>query len=201
MGSTPVTRSGAGFDLELLDSRPGVATLRVSGRGAARAFAQESGGLRFQRVPPTERKGRVHTSTITVSVLPEQAAVAVEIPEEDLLWRVCRSGGKGGQHVNKTSSAVQLTHKPTGLAVRVESRSQLQNRAQALALLRAKLLSGAERAAEEARNAQRRADVGSGMRGDKRRTIAVQRDEVFDHETGRRTTWRRYERGYLEDLQ
>ncbi len=158
--------------------------------------------MRYQRVPPTEKRGRVHTSTITVSVLPEEKRVAgVALEERDLTWRVCRSGGKGGQHVNKTSSAVQLTHGPTGIQVRVESsRSQHINRDTARALLSAKLLSRARSARRRDRNAARRAHVGSGMRGDKRRTIAIQRDSVVDHVSGRQIKWRRYRRGELEDL-
>ncbi len=157
--------------------------------------------MRFQRVPPTERRGRVHTSTVTVSVLPEERAVGVELDERDLDWRVCRSGGKGGQHVNKTSSAVQLTHGPSGIQVRVESsRSQHANRQTARALLSSKLLSQARDDRRQDRNDTRRAQVGSGMRADKRRTIAIQRDSVVDHVTGRQLSWRSYRRGELEDL-
>lgn len=157
--------------------------------------------MRYQRVPPTEKRGRVHTSTVTVSVLSEPRAVSTWLNERDLRWKTCRSGGKGGQHANKTSSAVQLTHTPTGIQVRVEStRSQSHNKDVARQLLAARLQAAAQTRHSDARNARRRAQIGRGMRGDKRRTIAVQRGSVIDHKTGSSTTWRRYSRGHLEDL-
>jgi peptide chain release factor 1 len=193
--------SGGGFDVEIIDDRPGILTFRASGKKAEKLFANESGGMRFQRVPPSEKRGRVHTSTITVSVLPEERTIGVEVDERDLKWKVCRSGGKGGQHVNKTSSAVQLTHGPSGIQVRVESsRSQHLNRQAARVMLTTKLLTQARTARRKNRNAARRAHVGSGMRGDKRRTIAIQRDSVVDHVSGREVKWRKYRRGELEDL-
>ncbi|MFT4974590.1 MAG: peptide chain release factor 1 [Myxococcota bacterium] len=157
--------------------------------------------MRFQRVPPSEKRGRVHTSTVTVSVLPEAARATVQIPDEELRWSICRAGGKGGQHVNKSSSAVQLMHLPTGIQFRVESsRSQHLNREAAHAMLAARLLRDREDALKQRRNKKRREQTGSGMRADKRRTIALQRDSVVDHRTGQRTTWRRYVRGHVEDL-
>ena len=174
---------------------------RASGRRAERLFANESGGMRFQRVPPTEKRGRVHTSTVTVSVLPEQKQAAVRLSERDLEWQACRAGGKGGQHVNKTSSAVRLIHRPTGIQVRVESsRSQHMNRETARVMLMAKLLRREQSEQTQRRNAARRANVGSGMRGDKRRTVAIQRGSVVDHVTGRQVRWRDYRRGLIEDL-
>lgn len=157
--------------------------------------------MRFQRVPPTEKRGRVHTSTVTVAVLPEATQARIQIPEKDLRWAVCRAGGKGGQHVNKTNSAVQLTHLPTGTQLRVEStRSQRTNKEAARAMLAERLRRAAEDRQRRSRASQRRQQTGSGMRGDKRRTIALQRDSVVDHQTGHRTTWKRYARGHIDDL-
>jgi len=199
--STNGSPSGGVFDLVILEERSGILTFRASGKKAAALFANESGGMRFQRVPPNEKRGRVHTSTITVSVLPEERSVGVTIVERDLEWRVCRSGGKGGQHVNKTSSAVQLIHRPTGLQIRVESsRSQHLNRQTAREMLVEKLQKRQKASQRKDRNTARRAHVGSGMRGDKRRTIAIQRGSVIDHVTGKQIRWRDYRRGELEDL-
>ncbi|MBX3187488.1 MAG: PCRF domain-containing protein [Labilithrix sp.] len=161
----------------------------MSGEGVAEAFADEAGGHRWQRIPPGERRGRVHTSTITVAVLPEQEGIAVSVDPRDLAWRATRGSGAGGQHRNKTCSAIDLVHVPTGLSVHCETeRSQHRNRAIARARLAARLEEGARAHAEASRAADRRGQVGSGMRGDKRRTIRCQEGVVVDHPTGR--TWR-----------
>ena len=179
-----------------MQSRAGFALLRVTGRGVNVLFADEVGGHRWQRVPPTEKRGRVQSSTITVAVLDEEVATTVEIPETDLEWTTCRSPGKGGQHVQKTDSAVQVTHLPTGIQVRShDGRSQFHNKQDALDKLREKLLDAARTARSSARAAERRGQVGSGMRGDKRRTIRAQDDSVVDHLTGRSWRLRDYERG------
>lgn len=163
--------------------------MRVTGRGARALFDGEAGGHRWQRVPPTERRGRVQSSTITVAVLDVFVDTNVAIRDDDLEWTACRATGSGGQHLQKTDSAVQLTHLPTGVQVRAQGgRSQHGNKQVALDKLRTKLTSDARTAAAEARASTRRGQVGSGMRGDKRRTIRVQDDSVVDHETGR--TWR-----------
>ena len=134
--------------------------------------------------------------TSTVTVLAEPTDVQVRLDDRDLEYRTCRASGAGGQKVNKTDSAVQLTHRPTGLMVRVETeRSQHQNRATALALLRARLWQAEREARDAARASDRRTQVGSGMRGDKRRTIAVQRGTVVDHVNGRSWNLRDYLRG------
>ena len=176
-------------------------TLLASGKGVEHAFHNEAGGHRYQRIPPTERKGRVHTSTVTVAILAVPEEHECRIDDRDLEWKTCRGSGAGGQHRNKTDSAVIVTHKPSGLTVRCESeRSQHQNKATALALLRARLNGRASTAAFEQRNDQRRDQVGSGMRGDKRRTIALQRDQVHDHITEKRVSAKQYLRGELELL-
>jgi peptide chain release factor 1 len=159
-------------------------------------FRDEPGGHRWQRVPPNEKRGRVHTSTITVAVLPEATEAQVHLDPRDLDVDTCRGTGAGGQKRNKTESTVVIRHRPSGLVVRCETeRSQHQNRATALALLRSRLLAAAEEARTSAVAAARRGQVGSGMRGDKRRTIRCQDGVVLDHVTGRRWALRAYERG------
>jgi peptide chain release factor 1 len=152
-------------------------------------------------VPPNEKRGRVHTSTITVAVLPEPSAAELRLSSADLSVvdlsvATCRGSGAGGQHRNKTESCVVITHKPTGLTVRCESeRSQSQNRETAMALLRARLHAAETERRAAARAGERRRQVGSGMRGDKRRTIRCQDGTVVDHLTGRTWPLRAYERG------
>jgi peptide chain release factor 1 len=187
---------GGGFDLEIIERLPGFVVVRVTGQGAEAAFREEAGGHRWQRVPPNDKRGRVQTSTITVAVLPEPERAQMRIAPADLEWTTCRGSGAGGQHRNKTESAVKLIHKPTGLFVRCESeRSQHQNRATALALLRARLWAGERTRRDEDRASARRGQVGSGMRGDKRRTVRCQDGVVTDHVTGRTWPFRDYERG------
>lgn len=187
---------GGSFSVEIVEERPGLTILRVTGRFASETFGEEAGGHRWQRIPPTERRGRVHTSTVTVAVLPEPTPLQLKIAESDLEWATCRGSGAGGQHRNKTESAVVLKHVPTGVTVRCESeRSQRQNRETALGLLRARIWEARQEEAATKRDAKRRQQVGSGMRGDKRRTVAVQRDEVVDHVTGQRWQFKAYARG------
>jgi peptide chain release factor 1 len=159
-------------------------------------FAGETGGHRWQRVSPTEKRGRVHSSTITVAVLEEVSERALVIPPRDLQWSACKASGSGGQHLQKTETAVLVKHVPTGLTVRCQSeRSQQANREIALRILRARIIERRDTEAANDRAQQRRAQVGSGMRGDKRRTIRVQDDAVIDHETGRTWRFKDYVRG------
>lgn len=188
------------FDLDILESRPGYVVLFVKGKNAEKAFKYESGGHRFQRVPPNEKRGRVHTSTITVAVLPQEKNATISINENDLEYMVCRSGGAGGQHVNKTNSAVQLRHKPSGIMVRIESRSQHANRQDALEILKSKLLAERAEKLQNERNGIRKNQIGAGMRGDKVRTIAVQHDLVHDHTTNKKTSYKQYSKGNFEWL-
>lgn len=187
----------------MIEHRPGILVFEVIGSKAQEVFGGEGGGIRFQRIPPSEKRGRVQTSTVTVAVMREPAAHLFRLDPKDrsLEWRTCRGSGKGGQHRNKTDSAVQLTHLPTKTMVRVESeRSQLQNKETALALLRARLLERQQNAELQNQNASRKAQVGCGARGDKRRTVRERDDQVTDHMTGKRTTYGRYLQGFLEDL-
>jgi peptide chain release factor 1 len=187
---------GGVFSYEVLTARPGLIIFKAAGKQAAAAFKDESGGHRWQRVPPTEKKGRRQTSTITVAVLSVPRESELRIPPGDLDWKTCRGSGAGGQHRNVTDSAVQLTHLPTGISIRCESeRSQHYNRASALEMLRAKLLEAQRTQASGSRAANRRAQLGSGMRADKRRTIRVQDGTVTDHILGRKWPLKDYLRG------
>lgn len=159
-------------------------------------FKDEAGGHRWQRIPPTEKRGRVQTSTVTVAVLPEPTETQLVLRDQDLEWGTCRGSGAGGQNRNKTESAVQLKHVPSGIMVRCESeRSQHMNKATALSTLRARLWEARHAGLAETRSNERRQQVGSGMRGDKRRTIRTQDGQVQDHVTGRRWSYKDYVRG------
>ncbi len=162
-------------------SQPSENTLQIIGAGAFDALSNESGVHRVQRVPTTEKRGRVHTSTATVAVLPEIKKGEVKINPDDLEWQFFRSSGAGGQNVNKVSTAVRLTHKPSGIVVTAQTeRVQLQNRENALALLRAKLW---EKEEEKKVNeiAGYRSSIGRGMRSEKIRTYNYPQNRVTDH--------------------
>ena len=154
----------------------------VSGDGAYSRLKYESGVHRVQRVPETESGGRVHTSTATVAVLPEMETVDVDLREEDIEMQVYRASGAGGQHVNKTSSAVRLIHKPTGIVVSCqEERSQVQNRAKCMQMLASKLYEIEQQRVEGAITSERRAQVGTGMRNERIRTYNFPQNRVTDH--------------------
>ena len=157
----------------------------VNGRGAWSRLKYESGVHHVQRVPETESGGRVHTSTATVAVLPEMEQVDVTIREEDVEMQVYRASGAGGQHVNKTSSAVRLIHKPTGIVVACQQeRSQLQNREKCMRMLASKLYEmEAERIDSEV-TGMRRSQVGTGMRNERIRTYNFPQGRVTDHRVG-----------------
>ena len=182
----------SGWQVEVLSARPGEhggykeLIARVSGPRVYGRLKFESGAHRVQRVPETESQGRIHTSACTVAVLPEQDEIgAVAVDKADLRVDTFRASGAGGQHINKTDSAVRLTHLPTGIVVECqEERSQLKNRARAMRLLEAKLRSAARAEREAATNQTRRDLVGSGDRSERIRTYNFPQGRVTDHRIG-----------------
>ena len=172
------------------------------GEGAAEAFEFESGGHRWQRVPPNEKRGRRHTSTVTVSVIPTNLPDAeVLLQDHEVEWWATRGTGAGGQARNKTSNCVMMKHIETGIQVRVEtSRSQWQNRQSAKRLLAARLMDEAMEQFLGDQNRIRKLHVGRGKRGDKIRTIRMQDDTVTDHRTGRKMSAAKYLKGEIGDL-
>ena len=157
----------------------------IEGDGAWSRLKFESGVHRVQRVPETESGGRIHTSTATVAVLPEVDEVDFELNPADIEMQVFRSSGAGGQHLNKTSSAVRLIHKPTGTVVECQQeRSQFQNRDRAMQILRSRLYEEKVREQEEAVTAERRSQVGTGMRNERIRTYNFPQGRLTDHRIG-----------------
>ena len=180
-----------GWKHECLDSSPSEVggfkeiTVKFSGEEVFRFLKYESGVHRVQRVPETETQGRIHTSTVTVAVLPEAEEVDVQIRPEDLRIEVCRAGGAGGQHVNRTESAVQIFHEPSGIYVRCEEgRSQIKNKELALQILRSKLYDQKMHEQQAAYSSHRRSLIGSGDRSEKIRTYNFPQSRVTDHRVG-----------------
>ena len=160
-------------------------TFSIEGPGVYSRLKFESGVHRVQRVPETETQGRIHTSTATVAVMPEAEEVELELDPKDLRIDTFRSSGAGGQHINKTSSAIRVTHLPTGMVVECQDqRSQRENKEQALKVLRSRLLQQKQEAYDQEYNAKRQSQVGSGDRSEKIRTYNFPQGRVTDHRIG-----------------
>lgn len=157
----------------------------INGNGAYSRFKYESGVHRVQRVPETESQGRIHTSTTTVAVLPEADEVEMEINPKDLKIDTFRSSGAGGQHINKTSSAIRITHLPTGMVVECQDeRSQYKNKDKAMKVLKSRLLQEKQQAQDNAISAERKSQVGSGDRSERIRTYNYPQGRLTDHRIG-----------------
>lgn len=157
-------------------------SFEVKGRDAYDALRYETGVHRVQRIPETEKNGRVHTSTVTVSVMPIRTVKKVNIPMSDLEFETSRSGGAGGQNVNKVETAVRVIHKPTGIAIRCTiERSQLKNKERALGMLQAKLDQLAQEEDDKKHASEKKSQVGTGDRSEKIRTYNFPQDRVTDH--------------------
>lgn len=192
-------RRGGVFEAELIDERPGMVTVAFSGNGARQTFQHESGGHRWQRIPPTEKRGRVQTSTVTVAVFDPDAISGKPLTYQDVDIETARGSGPGGQKRNKTESCVIITHKASGLVVRIDNeRSQSQNKAMAMKLLAARLYEADREQARLAKETDRKQQVGTGQRGDKVRTYRTQDDQVTDHRTGLKSRLSRWYNGDWE---
>jgi peptide chain release factor 1 len=196
-----------GLRLEWLSSHPTEvggykeAVLCISGPRAWELFRYESGGHRVQRVPETETQGRIHTSAATVAVLPEAEEVDVEIQEGDLRIDTYRSSGPGGQNVNKTSSAIRITHLPTGTVVQCQDESsQHKNKGKAMRMLRTRLREAQQSARKAELDANRRTQIGSGDRSERVRTYNFPQDRVTDHRTKTSYSLQNVFLGHLEGV-
>lgn len=193
---------GTVFSSDIVSDLPGVIVWRFKGKGARKLFEPEGGGHRWQRVPPTEKRGRTQTSSVTVAVMPEVDHATIDLNRGDVDIDTYVGSGPGGQHRNKTATAIRLTHRPSGLVVTCENeRSQGQNKMQAFAVLESRLASMERDKAQQRENSTRRDQIGTGYRGDKIRTVQEQNGQVTNHVRNRRCDLKRYLKGDLEAVQ
>ena len=195
------------WKVEVLSSKPSDVggfkeiVLGLKGKGVYGSFRFESGGHRVQRVPSTESQGRIHTSAATVAVLPEPEEVDVQIKPEDLRIDTMRASGAGGQHVNKTESAVRMVHEPTGvMVVCMDESSQHKNRAQAMRILRTRLFELERKRIHDERAAERKSQVGSGDRSERVRTYNFPQNRCSDHRIGQNFSLEQIMAGKLDAL-
>ena len=189
--------SGGVFSCEILSDSESEIVLSVDGSGASELFEPESGGHRWQRVPPTEQNGRRHSSTFTVAVFGESGG-GVEFNESDVEIEATVGHGPGGQHRNKTATAIRAVHKPTGVSVFIQdSRSQKTNMERALRTIRDKVASDIAAKNHAKQNDKRVRQIGTGERSDKIRTVQEQNDRVVDHRTGKKCSVANYIKGEI----
>lgn len=185
------------FDVRILDERDGFISFLVSGKNT-NIFANESGAHSWQRISPTERKGRVHTSLITVAVLSIPTEQEVVLKDTDLLITTFCSSGNGGQNVQKNATAVRIVHKPTGLVATCQNeRSQQQNKIYAMSVIRARIKAINDEKTNELTQKQRQEQIGYGGRGSKVRTIRVKDNTVLCHATNRSKSLKEYLKGKI----
>lgn len=195
--STPRLASWSVFDVRILDERDGFVSFIVSGE-KANIFEQEAGNHVWQRVSPTERKGRVHTSIITVAVLPIPSEQEIVLNDADLEISNFCSSGNGGQNVQKNATAVRIVHKPTGIVATCQNeRSQLQNKIYALSVIRARIKESRDSANSKLIQKQRHDQIGYGERGGKIRTVRVKDNMALCHATNRSKSLKEYLKGKI----
>lgn len=195
--------TGGLFKIRVTKELPGYISFEVNGKGAKKHFENEKGGIRWQRCPPTEKRGRIHTSSVTVAVLDSEMFEESEITlrEWEYNIRTYKAGGKGGQHRNKTDSAVEITHYETGIVAKSDSeRSQHLNKQIALEALIQKLKDHYKNTDKVNIDLTRKKQVGTGMRGDKIRTVQEQNNQVVDHRSGKKLEFKRYMKGEINEL-
>ena len=190
------------FSIIVKKDLPGLLILQVKGeKKKLNILRKETGNHRYQRVPPTEKRGRVHTSSVTVAVLEDERNIDFELDMNDVEFRMYKASGKGGQHRNKTESAVEVTHIPTGITAKCDSeRSQTDNKRIATDLLNQKLQEMYSSQYKNKRAEKRRDQVGTGLRGDKVQTVQEQNDRVVNHVSGKKISCKLYFKGRIDLL-
>ena len=188
------------FTLQEIEINTGLSLLTIEGNKVKEFYQNEIGGHRWQRVPPTEKYGRVQTSTVTVAVMDPNSKLNYKINQNDVEKIYTRGTGAGGQHKNVTNSCVILRHKPTNISARIDGRNQHQNEKSAWTLLQIRLNEFFGGQAQNKISETRREQIGTGMRGNKRRTYRVKDNLVIDHITGKKTSLKSIQRGNIDTL-